>query len=113
MNTTNRGSAAEQAAAQFLVRRGFTLIARNFRTPRCEIDIIVRDKHCMYFVEVKYRSRSGQGNGLDYVTLQKREHMRRAAEIWLQEYQWNGEVTLAAIEVAADYQVSELVELVD
>jgi len=110
MSATETGAAGEQAAAEYLVRHGFRILERNFRTPRCEIDIITRKENCLYFVEVKYRSSDRQGSGFEYVTAKKLQHMQRAAELWLQTHRWRGEVTLSAIEVAANYEVAEFIE---
>ena len=110
MNTSKTGSQAEQSAAEHLVHEGFEIVERNFKTPRCEIDIIARKSNCLYFVEVKYRSGIGQGGGLDYVTNTKLRHMHRAAEIWLQTHRWTGTVTLSAIEVRANFEVGNFIE---
>lgn len=112
MSAPQTGALAEDAAAGYLIQRGYNVIERNYRTPRCEIDVIARKGNCIYFVEVKYRSRDAQGAGLEYVTNKKRAQMARAAEIWLQEHEWRGEVTLAAIEVAADFEVTEFIEAI-
>lgn len=113
MNTSRVGAAGEQAASEFLVRQGFEIIQRNFKTPRCEIDIIARKANCIYFVEVKFRSSGQQGGGLEYVTSRKLLHMQRAAETWLQQHGWRGEVTLSAIEVEANYDVAAFIESID
>ncbi len=110
MTSTGTGSEAEQAAAEYLQRQGFDVIERNFRTPRCEIDIIAQKGQCLYFVEVKYRHRDTQGGGLEYITARKQLQMQRAANIWLQTHSWRGEITLAAVEVAANYEVTEFIE---
>lgn len=113
MTTTGTGSEAEQAAAEYLQRQGFDVIERNFRTPRCEIDIIAQKGQRLYFVEVKYRSRDTQGGGLDYITARKQQQMQRAANIWLQQHKWDKEVTLAAIEVSANYEITEFLESIN
>ena len=110
MNTTDIGKAAEASATDFLASHGFTVIARNFRTPRCEIDIIAKKAGCVHFVEVKYRSTARQGAGLDYVTQSKQRQMRYAAETWIQENGWTGEVTLSAIEVDRNFRVTGFIE---
>ena len=112
MSTTEVGKQAESAAASYLETRGFTVIARNFRTPRCEIDVIARKGGCIYFVEVKYRSTASQGAGLDYVTARKQKQMRYAAEVWMQENDWTGESVLSAIEVDHDFRVAEFIEAI-
>jgi len=113
MNTSRVGSAGEQAASAFLVRQGFEVLECNFKTPRCEIDIIARKRDCLYFVEVKYRQNDYQGGGLDAITTKKQLQMRRAAEIWLQSHPWHGEMTLSAIEVSANYEVTEFIESIE
>ena len=50
------GMAGEQIAVQFLQDRGYTVIERNFRYSRQEIDIIAKDDEFLVFVEVKTRS---------------------------------------------------------
>lgn len=111
MNSTQAGQQAEAAAAAYLTAHGFTILERNYRTPRCEVDIIARKGSCLHFVEVKYRVRSGQGAGLDYITAKKQRQMRYAAETWLHEHSWRGEATLSAVEVTGvDFEVGEFIE---
>jgi uncharacterized protein (TIGR00252 family) len=111
MNTTNTGHEAEAAASTYLAACGFTIMERNYRTPRCEIDIITRKGKCIYFVEVKYRSRPMQGTGLEYVTARKQKQMQFAAEVWIREHDWHGDVTLSAIEVTGpDFVVGSFIE---
>ena len=112
MKSAESGNAGEQAAADYLTKQGFAIIERNYRTPRCEIDIVAKRRKCLYFVEVKHRSHTLQGSGLEYITSRKYEHMQRAAELWLQDHEWSGEVQLAAAAVTADFEVTDFVELV-
>ncbi len=110
MNTTHIGNDAEAVAVDYLVRQGFKVVERNFRTPRCEIDVIAEKNGCLYFVEVKYRSNASQGTGLDYVTPKKQKQMHYAAETWIHEHTWTGEAVLSAIEINRNLQVTEFIE---
>lgn len=110
MKPQRSGALGEAAAAEYLELHKFAIVERNFKTPRCEIDIIARKGRCLYFVEVKYRQSERQGSGFDYITSRKLEHMQRAAELWLQTHPWAGEVTLSAIEVTANYEVTDFIE---
>lgn len=74
------GRMAEQAAADYLRRHGFEVLAQNWRTRWCEIDIVARRGQTVCFVEVKYRGRTDWGSGLDYVTRRKVQQMYFAAE---------------------------------
>ncbi|MCS6851957.1 MAG: YraN family protein [Gemmataceae bacterium] len=47
------GSRGEQIAARFLQERGLTILARNFRCPLGEVDLVARDGSVVVFVEVR------------------------------------------------------------
>lgn len=100
MNSTESGRKAEEAARNYLDMRAFEIIEQNFRRPHTEIDIVARKNGVIYFVEVKYRKNYDQGGGLESITASKLHRMRRGAETWVKEYKWNGEYTLAAVELA-------------
>jgi putative endonuclease len=53
MNTRAKGLAGERRAEDFLLGRGYEVLARNFRTRRGEVDLIVRKPGRVAFVEVK------------------------------------------------------------
>jgi putative endonuclease len=107
MSTTDTGHRAERAAANYLEMRGFTIIELNWRRPHCEVDIIAEKKGAIYFVEVKYRKHDQQGSGLEYITNDKLQRMRRGAETWVLETKYGGTYQLAAVEVAGPEFVIE------
>ncbi len=96
---TDIGQAGEQLASEYLVRHGYEVVDRNWKTKLCEIDIIATKNHVLYFIEVKYRATRAQGDGFDYVTDKKLWHMRRAAEMWVQRHNWTAEFELLAVSV--------------
>ncbi len=100
MSSTETGRKAEKAAATYLEMRKYKIIERNWRRPRCEIDIIAEKDGVIYFVEVKYRRNDDQGGGLEAITPAKLRRMRYAATSWLVEAKWRGPSQLAAVEVA-------------
>ncbi len=100
MTTTEIGRRAETVAADFLARKGCAIIARNWRTPRCEIDIVAARGGAVYFCEVKYRKSDRQGGGFEYITPKKLQQMRFAAESWVHAHNWRGAYELCAIEVS-------------
>ena len=111
MSTTDTGRQAEDAAAAFLEQQGCKIVARNWRTRMCEIDIIARKKNNVYFCEVKYRRSTAQGSGLDYITSKKLEQMRFAAESWVHANAYSGDYQLCAIEASGtDFAVTAFVE---
>jgi ribonuclease HII len=80
--TKQTGDLAEDEVAIFLERQGHEVVARNWRTKYCEIDIISRHSNVLYFTEVKYRKTDRHGGGLAAVTSKKYQQMTFAAEFY-------------------------------
>jgi putative endonuclease len=78
-----RGRWAEGEAARYLEQQGLRLITRNFRCRHGEIDLIMRDRSELVFVEVRLRSDSRFGDGFDSVTGPKRRRLMTAARYYL------------------------------
>jgi len=78
------GISAESRAAALLIAKGFRILARRWKSPVGEIDIVARRRSLLVFVEVKAR------NNLDEAAeaLQARQQRRiaAAAEVWLATY---------------------------
>ncbi len=111
MTTFESGRKAEQVAADFLERKGCKILAQNWRTRWCEIDIVAERDAVVYFCEVKYRVRNTQGGGLDYITPKKLQQMRFAAELWVSSQKWQGQYQLCAIEVSGSgFQITNVVK---
>ncbi|MBP9738256.1 YraN family protein [Candidatus Saccharibacteria bacterium] len=111
--STSTGNNAEDSAATYLASRGYEIIARNWKTPLCEIDIVVKKNNVISFVEVKYRSSANQGTGLEYITPKKLQQMRFAANCWVSDTQWSGDYYLSGIEVTGDYKVTEFIDVIE
>ena len=79
------GDAGESACVKYLKRRGCKILARNYRKPYGEIDVIALDKGVLCFVEVKTRRVGSMTQPYEAVTLQKQQRLIRAAQIYLAE----------------------------
>jgi putative endonuclease len=77
------GPRAEALAADYLVRQGLTIVARNFRTRFGEIDLIATDAGTLVFVEVRMRRSLRFGGALGSITAAKRARMIAAARGYL------------------------------
>ena len=77
------GAAGEAEAEKTLVGAGFTILARRFRCRAGEIDLVALDGRVVVFVEVKTRRGTGYGRPAEAVTARKRDHMVRAARVFL------------------------------
>lgn len=112
MKTYAIGLDAEAAVAKFLSDQGYSIVARNWKTKACEIDIVAKMKKTIYFVEVKYRAQPVQGTGFEYIGPQKIKRLKFASELWVQLNNWEGDYRLIGAEVSGhDYEAIDLTEL--
>ena len=77
------GPAAESLVAEHLERRGFRIVARNFRTRFGEIDLIVQRGSALHFVEVRSRASARFLRPADSVDHRKQSKIRRSAQAFL------------------------------
>ena len=75
------GISAESRAAAYLVAKGFRILARRFKSPVGEIDIIARRRQLLVFVEVKARGRLDEA--AESLSPRQQRRIAAAAEVWL------------------------------
>lgn len=80
------GKIGEDLAADYLIKQGCQILARNFSVRFGEIDLIALDGDDLIFVEVKTRTTDTFGAPEDSVTPAKVERMQSAAMMWLQAH---------------------------
>lgn len=80
------GQAAEEIAAQFLIRRGLKVVERNFRVRGGEIDLICADGATTVFVEVRLRRNRNFGGAAASITPRKQQRIVLAARYWLSQH---------------------------
>lgn len=97
--TKTIGSDAEEMAQNFLLQKGYSIIAKNYRYKRLEIDIIAEIDEVIVFVEVKFRKNSQYGEPERFVTEKKINNMMEAAEAYLSTHQKNGELRFDIISI--------------
>ena len=111
MTNFSHGREAETAAAEHLRKLGYKVVAQNWRTRQCEVDVVATQNGMATCVEVKYRLNNAHGSGLEYITPKKQQQMSFAAEIWAVQNKWKGDITLGAIEVSGEnYEVTKFIE---
>ena len=76
------GRAGEDAAAALYLRRGFRIVARNWRCRFGELDLVVERAGLLVICEVKARRGSRFGGGYEAVTALKQRKLRQLAEIF-------------------------------
>lgn len=80
------GKRGEEAAAKFLVRRGFEILHRNWECFAGEVDIVALQEDTICFVEVKTRSGVRKGFPSEAVDERKRDRYERIAACYLKEF---------------------------
>jgi putative endonuclease len=77
------GQRGENLATEYLEALGYSILDRNWRGSRCELDIVARDGLCLVFCEVKTRTSASRGYPIEAVTPRKLDNIRSAALTWL------------------------------
>ncbi len=83
LSRQQKGNLAERRAYRYLKKAGLTLVTRNYRTSRGEIDLIMKDGKTVVFVEVRYRRTPKFGHSLDSVNKAKQRRILYTANHYL------------------------------
>lgn len=81
------GKWGEEAAAEYLLAKGYQVLEKNARTSAGEIDIVATIEDITVFVEVKARTSRSFGLPEEALTTRKLKHMRAAAEIYAADHE--------------------------
>ena len=93
------GNLGENLAADYLTKKGFEIVARNYRFKRCEIDLIARRDNWTIFVEVKTRSSLSYGQPEEFVSAQQTQRIFEAAEEYIFSTNWHGHIRFDIVSV--------------
>jgi len=95
------GKIGENIVTNFLVKKGFKLVSKNYRKKWGEIDVITQKDNVLHFIEVKTVSRQSYGNKFeqeinsyrpeDNVHPWKLKRLKRAIQTYLSEKSKRGE----------------------
>ncbi|AQZ94735.1 YraN family protein [Halopseudomonas phragmitis] len=77
------GNLAERQAERLLLKAGLRLLARNYRCKQGELDLVMRDRDTVVFVEVRYRRKSQWGSAAETVDWRKQKRVQIAAQHYL------------------------------
>jgi putative endonuclease len=83
-NRSERGNQAELLACEHLQSSGLRLLESNYHCRMGEVDLIMLDKNCYVFVEVRMRSSAQFGGALASITPSKQRKVRISAQHYLQ-----------------------------
>ena len=80
------GELGERIAERWLLRRGWRVVQRRFRSGHRDIDLVVERDGTVAFVEVKARKGPEFGGPLNAVNYKKRKQLERSAQVWVDRF---------------------------
>ena len=95
------GAWGEAKAAEFLRQKKYTIVAAGYRSRFGEIDLIVRDRRYLVFVEVKLRKSARFAAAREYVNRTKQDKIRITASIYLEQHPTKLQPRFDVIEIYA------------
>ena len=105
MSTKSIGTAGEAFVARYLRKKGYTLLASQWRCRFGELDIVARDKRgTICFVEVKLRSEGAIGLPREFVDSRKQARLRTAAAAYLSTHELDAPARFDVAEVYTDQE---------
>lgn len=102
------GTKGEDAAASFLEQNGHTILVRNYRHAKAEVDIISKDKNAIVFTEVKTRASESFGYPEESVNKKKRSLLKQAAEEYMYQHKLDADIRfdiISIIHTGTDFKV--------
>lgn len=78
----DKGLIAEAFAKNYFYMKGYSVLAERFKTPQGEIDLILKKKNTIVFVEVKLRKTID--DAAEAIHSRNQQRVRTAAELYLQ-----------------------------
>lgn len=74
------GEKGEQLAVNYLLQKGYSIIERNYRFNKAEVDIIAKKVDILAIIEVKTRSTADFGNPEDFVKPKQIQRLVKAVD---------------------------------
>ncbi len=106
------GNQGEQLAVEYLQAKGYTVLARNWRFDKAELDIVCQTAGFTVFVEVKTRRGLGYGLPEEGVTPAKQKHLARAANAYIMQFDINTDIRFDVVSILLDrYRQPEILHI--
>lgn len=105
------GKKGEQLAVNYLLKHNYSIVERNYRFDKAEVDIIAQQKGTLAIIEVKTRSSSDFGNPQDFVKPKQIQRLVKAVNEYVIENDLDVEIRfdiIAIIKKGKDYEIEHL-----
>ena len=86
------GKHAERYALNYLLQKGYLLLAKNYRYNRAEVDLLMQKNNQLVCVEVKARSTAFFGSPESFISPKKIRNLVQAVDFFMEENHLNIEV---------------------
>lgn len=107
------GKKGEQLAVEFLQKKGYAILERNFRHQKAEVDLIAQKQNTICAVEVKTRSTPEFGNPQDFVKPKQIQRLIEAMNFYIQENDLDVEVRFDIVAIIKNKSGTSLEHLED
>ena len=95
-----KGDLGEELASEYILKLGFSILERNYRYKRAEIDVIAQKENLLVFFEVKARNGNAYGYPEEAVDEKKTEMVLMAANNYILETGWEEEIRFDIISIS-------------
>lgn len=112
-NTKLLGRRGEQAAADYLKKKKYSIIGQNFSCRFGEIDVIAENRNYLVFVEVKLRKSAAFAEAKEFVTAAKQQRIIAAAQLWLQRNPTEKQPRFDVIEIYSGGEKSDQINHIE
>lgn len=102
------GAWGEAQAAEYLRRKHYSVVACGYHSRFGEIDLIVKDRKHLVFVEVKLRKSDRFARAMEYVDRRKQDRIRVTASIYLSQFPTDLQPRFDVIEIYAPEGIQTL-----
>lgn len=109
LDTGRKGEALAETA---LTEMGYQILERNWRHKHLEVDLIALEKGMLVFVEVKTRNDLRYGEPHEAIDWKKEQKLARAANIYLSQQSYKGEVRFDIVSVVLPQDVPAGLDIV-
>ncbi len=93
------GKKGEDLAVSYLLKKGYKIVARNFRYQKAEVDIIARKEAILAIIEVKTRSTPDFGNPQDFLKGKQIQNLVKAVDFFVNEHELEVDVRFDIIAI--------------
>lgn len=111
MKTTgDLGKTGEAMAQEYLEKLGFVFVDANWSCKLGEVDLIMRDRDELVFVEVRLRRPTSYGQGLDTVAAQKQRKLTNTAKFYQQKMDYWGYLRFDVVSIEYEEGQKPIIE---